>query len=112
MAVFVLDITTDADTLEFEQTHELDGRAYLFVGKWNARDSAWRLSAYLTDGTPLALGRKVVVGVPLFRGEIDSRLPPGMLMAVDTTGADREPAIDEVGGRVVIAYYDAEEMAT
>jgi hypothetical protein len=113
MAIFELTFNTDPTVIDSEQTYELDGREYVIRQTWNARDESHSLSFYLTDGTPLALGRKVCLGVPILRGEVDDRLPPGMLLAVDSTGKDVEPGIDELGGdRVKVLYYDAAEVVS
>lgn len=110
MAIFTLDISADADN--FEQTHELDGRLYLLKFQWNRRDKSWSVSFYLPDGTRLATGRKIVLAVPLLQGEIDSRLPLGMPLAVDVTKSNVEAAHDDLGERVALTYYDEEELAS
>jgi hypothetical protein len=110
MAKFTLDISVDTDVNNFEQTHELDGRLYLMRFQWNRRDKSWSVSFYLPDGTPLATGRKINLGVPLLNGEIDERLPPGMLLSVDLTQSDVEAAHDDIGMRIVLEYFDLDEL--
>jgi hypothetical protein len=112
MAVFILDTSIDPTDTDYAQTHELDGREYVLRFTWCSRDASWGVSVYLTDGTPLSLGRKIVLGIPLLNGEIDSRLPAGALMAIDPTGSDVDPGLGELGGRVLLAYYDAAEFAS
>lgn len=111
MAIWTLDVQTDTTVDDFEQDHELDGRLYTFRFMWNRRDNAWRFSLFLPDGTPLVYSRKIVVGFPLIRGEVDNRLPPGVLVAFDTLSTDTDPAQDELGARVPLVYYDAAEIA-
>lgn len=112
MAMWNLDIRYKSDENEFFHTQELDGRRYQFRFTWNKRDNAWRISAYLPDGTPLALSRKIVIGIPLFYADIDKRLPPGWLMAVDRSDSNVDPGHDELGQRVPLIYFDADYLAT
>jgi hypothetical protein len=109
--VAVYEITIDVgDDEVIEQDVELDGIVYTFRFAWNTRDESWSLSVLLPSGEGLAMGRKVVLGVPLLRGEIDSRLPPGMLVAVDTTEQSAEPGRYDLGKRVIVSYFDADEV--
>jgi hypothetical protein len=113
MAIYELDVSHASDDTEWTQINELDGVRYLLRFTWNRRDEALRLSLYLPDGTELALSRKLVCNVPLFRGEIDERLPPGLLMVVDLLGKDdSDPDLAGFGDRWILAYYDAEFVAT
>ena len=111
MSVFVIDTSTDPEVKSYEQFQELDGREYQFTLDWNERNEHWTLGAYLPDGTRLAVGRKVVIGVPLFRGEIDKRLPPGLLIAVDASESGTESDVDELGSRVLLMYSTVDELS-
>lgn len=113
MADFVIDTSTDPELEHYEETVELDGREYLLRFDWNRRDESWYLGVYLPDGTALSTGRRILHGVSLLRGEIDSRLPPGLLMAVDFSGTQTDPGIDELGidARCGLVYTDAEDLA-
>jgi hypothetical protein len=113
MAIHELDISVSEpnDTEAYSLDMELDGTVYTLDFLWNRRDESWVMSVYLPDGTLLAGNRKLVLGFPLLRGEIDSRLPPGVLILVDSTESNDEPERDEVGGRCFLAYLDEEEVA-
>ena len=111
MAIFEIDISVESEDVEtFTQDVELDGVVYALAFKWNRRDESWTMSVYQPDGTLLAGGRKLVVGFPLLRGEIDTRLPAGELMCVDLSARKVEPEQTEIGRRVILAYYDEEEV--
>lgn len=112
MAIWKIDISYASDENDFYQTVELDGRRYQLRFTWNQRDAAWRLSVYQPDGTPLANSRKIVLNIPLLRGEIDERLPLGWIVAYDFTGSNVEAAHDDLGERVLLIYYDADFIAT
>lgn len=112
MAIWTLDISYAPDENDFDQIVELDGVRFLLRFTWNSRDFDWRLSVYQPDGTPLALARRMVLNIPLLSGEIDKRLPPGWLVAYDSTGSETSAAHDELGARVLLVYFDADYLAT
>jgi hypothetical protein len=112
MAKYELNIEIEDDEVEaFEQEHELDGIAYLLRFAWNRRDESWNLSIYALDETLLAGSRKIAIGYPMLFGEVSNLLPPGMLLAVDLTEQDEEPARLDFGKRVILVYYDEDELA-
>jgi hypothetical protein len=109
MAIFTID--TDPTPLYWNQTTQLDGVEYLLRFYWSGRESAFYIGVYDQNENPIALSIRLVVGVPLLRRFQDPRLPPGMLLLVDTTdrGEDLENAAD-LGGRWVLVYFDAAEL--
>ena len=94
------------DTL-YEEVVILENREYTLTFRWSTRDDAWYLSIYDQDGNSLALGIRVVINIPLLRRETKATLPKGLLMAVDLSGKDTEPAVDDLGTRVVLMYEEA-----
>lgn len=90
---------------------ELDGATYGFEFLWNPICPGWVLSIYTGDDQPILTGLRVVVDWPLTGRFADSRLFPGALMAVDTTGQQLDPARDDFGSRVLLRYFTAAELA-
>ena len=90
---------------------ELDGASYGFELRWNATAEGWFLT--LSDGTGNVLlsSLRLVTDWPLGKRYKDSRLPPGSLMAYDTTGQSEAPGRDDLGSRVVLSYFTAAELA-
>lgn len=88
------------------QATTLDGTVYELEFRYNQREACWYFSISLEDGTELLRGIKIVVGVSLLGRSIDSRLPPGELVAVANTEDDSPPALDELGidRRVTLTY--------
>ena len=82
---------------------------YSVVHRWNARDASWYLDVFDEDARPIACGLRVVLGAYL-GGRIDHPLfRDGVLVAIDTSGAGREAAIDDLGTRVQLRYYEIRE---
>jgi hypothetical protein len=90
---------------------KLDGTPYHFDFDWNHRDSSWTFSVSSIDGTPLVVGRKVVVGFPLLSRFKNPKLPPGVLLALDTSNAGVDPGETELGTRVQLVYMDKADLA-
>ncbi len=99
------------DDLEhFSEQVELDGRTFTLEFRWNAREEAWYLSVADADENSLATGVKLVVGWPLLTRYASADMPPGQLMADDTSGRDQEAGLTDLGRRVLLFYFNAEEV--
>jgi hypothetical protein len=114
MAILLIDTSTDPEVFAYEQFVDLEQRTYLFRLDCNERDESWSISIYDQDEEPLVCGKRVAIGIPLLRGEVDSRLPQGILMAVDVTEQHGEAGVADLGGRVKLTYTEVasfEEVA-
>ena len=119
MAALVIPLVPDVEN--YTQRTALDGREYLLSLAWNRRDERWRLSISDAGGTPIALGRVLTAGMSLLFRVRDARRPPGQLMVVDTQARSdgaldlqkaADPALSDLGSRVVLVYLDADEVAS
>jgi hypothetical protein len=106
MAVLIIDTSTDPETTAYEQFVDFEGRTYLLKFDYGQRDDAWYLSIYDQDEDPIICGKRVAIGIPLLRGEVDSRLPGGILMAVDTTETHQEAGLEDLGAHVKLVYFE------
>lgn len=104
----IMPTRTDVPHYTFEL--QLEQRTYAFEFRWNERAGAWFFSIADADGAPLLSGRKVTLGLPLLARFRDPRLPAGDLEAVDTTGQNRAPGLDELGSRVKLLYLERAEL--
>lgn len=104
-------IETTPGESDQRQSVTLDGVVFGLRFRWNARGAVWILEVRDAAGAALALGVVVRVGHPLLtpRGNRPG-LPAGDFMAVDTSGAYRDPTLDDFGTRVEIQYADASEL--
>lgn len=98
------------DLLWYELRVELDGVRYVLELRWSAREEAWYLDLKTAAGEVMAHGLKVLVDLPLGRRITDERKPPGVLIAVDTSGAHLDPGETDLGGRVQLYYLTAVEV--
>lgn len=90
---------------------DLDGRAYLLRGGWNQRESKWYLTVLDPETNETIHGpRKLVADWDLLRTCVDARRPPGMLIALDVSGAGVDPGFDDLGTRVILTYTPADEL--
>lgn len=109
MAVLTLPVRTDEHP-HYEFRTQLEGRTYAFELRWNSRAPAWYLTIKTADGEVL-VATKLVVGIPLTARASDRRLFPGELIAVDTSGGQKNPARGDLGNRVQVLYYEAADLA-
>ena len=87
---------------------ELEGVTYGLALRWNETAGAWFANLLDRDGTVLLAGKRVALGIPLtLRAAYDRRLPPGGLLAIDTTGKGLEATLDDLGSRVKLLYVEA-----
>lgn len=106
---FVLPL--DSAAPHYQVGTSLDGVQYILELKWNMRDEAWYLDILAEDEDPIRHGMKIVLGTLLGRRSVDPRMPAGAFIAADLSGAGREATIDDLGTRVVVYYYTADEVA-
>lgn len=111
MAIVVLDTSTDPNTTAYEQFVDLEGRTFLLKFDYSSRDDSWYLSIYDQDEDPIVCGKRVRIGVSILRGEVDARLPDGILMAVDTTEDHEEAGLEDLGARVKLVYLEVATLA-
>ena len=105
---FLIPTKTDLPRYDFEI--ELEGATYTFSFDWNDRDEGWYLSVFNAAKNPLIQGRRIVIQYPLLDPHRDSQLPPGVLLADDTSGQNIEPGFEDLGGRVKLLYFSSAEI--
>jgi hypothetical protein len=108
MATIVLPTSTDETHYTFEIS--LEGVPFLFEFYWNARDASWVMSISDVAGTPLLMGRKVTLGTLLLTRFRNPALPLGELQAVDTSGANVEAQVNDLGTRVQLLYFESADI--
>lgn len=86
-------------------TAKLDGVNYTIETHWNTRAAAWFFDVLNEDGDVLKAGIKIVVSWPLCGWrETDPDMMPGVITAIDTSGAQEDPTLDDLGTRVLLVY--------
>jgi hypothetical protein len=107
----VLEIPTTPGDPAYTQRTTLDGVEYFFEFRWNERDGAWYMHIADVDEQHIRSGIRIVLRWPLLRRVTDPRRPPGSIMAIDTSGQDLAPGLNDLGARVKLLYLDAAEIA-
>lgn len=111
-------IPTSLSLVSYTQRTALDGRDYLLTFRWNQRESKWYLDIRDQDAVDIVLGIKIVVNKPLLGTLVTGEArPPGDIIATDLTTVPDDgkvaydPGRNELGGRVVLLYFDEDEVA-
>lgn len=89
---------------------ELESVKYSFEFIWNDRDGAWYMQVGDGEENILAGSIRVILGLPLLGRFRDARLPPGQLLAVDTSNQDLDAGLEDLGSRVAIYYFTQAEV--
>ncbi len=103
----VLRLPTRTDSPRYSFSCELDSVTFNFAFEWNDRDAGWYMSIADVDGVQLLGCRRIVLNYPLIALHRNPRLPPGQLVAIDTSNTDTEPGLADLGGRVKLLYQTA-----
>jgi hypothetical protein len=99
-----------SDLPYFDLEVELDGVTYGLELRWNTRAEGWFLTIFNPETEEvIRAGIRVVCDFPLRSYEAD-RLPPGALVAVDTSGEATDPGYGDLGDRVQLLYFTAAEL--
>lgn len=93
-----------------EFTCVLDGTLYGFRVVWNGRAERWTLTLQDASGSDILTSSPILGDAPILEDARDNA-PPGRFLVVDTEGVGTPPGRDELGARVVVLYYTAEEVA-
>lgn len=108
MAIEILQLSSDHEYQEAE--FQLDAETFKVVTRYNRRIDSWMLSLYDFEGNPVATGRRITVGNFLFPWLVTSARPGGQFIALDTQDEDADPGHDDLGTRVVLFYFDVDEI--
>lgn len=88
----------------------LAGTTFVFEVYWNERDAAWYFDLLAEDETPIRYGVKILLGSPLGRRSVSPLFPQGVLLASDLSGEERDATFDDLGVRVVVYFFTADEL--
>lgn len=94
------------------QRTALDGVDFILTFDWCQRFGHWRLDIADAQGVAIKTGVALTADVMPLLGLVDPRRPKGELMVVDRTGAtDADPGFADLGGRFLLAYFSAADLA-
>jgi hypothetical protein len=83
-------VPTDQPFDSYTQHTTLSGVEYILRFDWSSRASAWFLSLFSADGTPIIQSRKLIPYEDVLSNVIGSARPPGALLLMEASlGFDR-----------------------
>lgn len=88
----------------------LDGVPFMCDVRWNGRAKVWYLAILDAQAVPIRAGIPIVLGAILGGRCVDKRIPRGLLMAADLSGANRDAGYDDLGTRVVVYFHALDEF--
>lgn len=78
---------------------------FLFEFRFNDEDLTFYVDVYDADGTTIANGIRIVLGVYLGSRYDHQLFRRGVLVAIDTSGTDTEAGLSDLGSRVKLVYF-------
>jgi len=98
------------DLSHYDMQVVLSNITYTLEFRWNTREGYWYMDIKDETEDPILAGIKVVIEWPLGIRTVDSRRPPGVFFAIDTTNQQRDPGVNDLGDRVKLVYFDESEL--
>jgi hypothetical protein len=105
----IVTIPVDNTSGKSVQRIALEGAVYTLTIRWNSRMACWLLDVAAADGTTIISGLAIREGWPVTAPYVGryAGLPPGILQALDPTGAHQEPTFDTLGDTVPLYYAES-----
>lgn len=100
----LLEMPVRADLPQYQFRIELEGTIYTLRFKWNTRMELWVFDIANEQDVDLLNGIPVQTNVDLKQRFRQDTLPPGLFLAFDETGAERDPDRDTFGNEVKFFY--------
>lgn len=88
----------------------LDNIQYSMHVYWNDKDAAWFFDLSTAAGRAIATGIKIVLGAFLGRTINEAPFSTGVIAAVDSSGAEKDAGLDDMGSRVLLYYVPATDL--
>lgn len=88
----------------------LGGVNVAVCSRWNSRENAHYLDVYDGENKVISYGLKVVLGVVIGARVARPFFSGNGFIAIDDSGEGRDPGLDELGGRVTVAYVTRDEV--
>lgn len=89
----------------------LAGAQYNLTLRYNQTDDAWYMDVADFEDNMIAVGLKLVLGAYIGRQSTHPLFLNGAFFLVDTTDEGREATFQDLGTRVVLSYWLAQEIA-
>lgn len=105
----MLIIPTEIELAAYRFQITIEGVIYIFQFRWNTIHEYWTFDILNYESVPLISGVKVVINYPLLNRYASSLLPPGEIIALDTSGKLERVGRNDLGDSVKLIYVTAAE---
>lgn len=99
---------------DFTLSVSLEGQPFSMDFSWSERSLGWYCNIYgigeNAERIPVVTGKRLVHGWPITVGVPGIQRPAGEVVALDTSGQGIDAAHDDLGTRVKVIYYTADEV--
>lgn len=104
----IVDLPVRSDLPAYSFKIELEGVVYTLRFRWNERMARWIFDIADEQGQDLVVGLPVHTDVDIKGRFRQSTVPPGLFVAYDETGAQRNPDRSNFGGEVKFFYQESD----
>ncbi len=88
----------------------LEGRTYTLELRWSVREERWYLDVMTEEREGIYVGIALVLNLKLGLRCASELFPPGAFFLLDTSGANLEPGLADLGARCKLLYFEAAEL--
>lgn len=94
----------------YELRIPLDDENFRLLVRWNTRDLAFYMDIREADGSPIALGLKLVLGVNIGRHSTHPFFGEHVLRLADSSGQKLDAGFDDLNRRVYLLHMSRKEI--
>lgn len=95
---------------EYTFATALNSNVYVIRMRWNARASTWFMDISDSEETLVLAGMACLLGCKIGLNSANTSFPAGMFLMVDTSGTGIDATLDDMGTRIQIWHYSADEL--
>lgn len=107
----IVELPVDSNSPSYFFTIDLEGQTYTLKLRHNSRMDRWIFDVQNEDGEPLCIGLPILTLVDLFGIYSTENFPPGIFLAFDESGENKNAGRNDLGNDVVFLYQESEETA-
>lgn len=97
------------DVQFYTYTAQFEGESYRFVFSYNTRSASWYMDVADDNDILIIAGQRLSNDFPLARTR-DTRMPPGMFVAISLEDDNSDPQLADLGRRVKLLYFESNEL--
>lgn len=104
-------IPCQSSLVHYQMSIVLAARTFVLAFRFNTRNSSWYMAVSDEEENAIVAGIRIVVDWPLGFRTVDVRRPRGIFVALDTSGQQLDPGLNDLGNRVQLLFFEESDFA-